>query len=315
MPVQERVYRFVCLLLLLLGPLSPLFAQEAATTPEEIWRQIEAAPRRGLLYEIKDGEHTAYIFGTIHVGTPEFYPLNLPVTRALTTAKYLAVEADILDAAAVTKHVTELAMYPGSSSLDRHVPPALLRRIVPLLEKYNFPEEEAMRLKPWMLAMTLSVLEAARAGYHPNWSVEVYLLAFARGQQKPVVELEGLAQQFRIFNDLTPERQLAFLEDTLRSLEEGEARKEISALVDAWTKADAAGLENEWKRLQRDRSASEKFIADRLLGGRNSSMAARVDEYLRSGETYFVAMGVLHLVGEGNVIELLKRRGYRIREL
>lgn len=315
MPIQKNVYRFICLFLLLLGPLSPLCANETAPTPEEIWRQIEAAPKRGLLYEIKDGDNTAYLFGTIHVGRPDFYPLNLPVTRALTTAKYLAVEADILDAAAVAKHVTELAMYPASSSLDRHVPPALLRRIVPLLEKYNFPEEEAMRLKPWMLAMTLSVLEAAHAGYHPNWSAEVYLLAFAKGQQKPVVELEGLAQQFKIFDDLTRERQLAFLEDTLRSLERGEAREEISTLVDAWTKADAAGLEDEWKRLQRGQSASEKFITDKLLGGRNPSMAARVDEYLRSGETYFVAVGVLHLVGEKNVIELLKRRGYQVREL
>ena len=257
MLIPKPVYPLVCSLLLLLGPLAARAAEPSGPAPEEIWRQIEAAPKRGLLYEVKKGKNVGHVFGTIHVGTPDFYPLNLPVTHALTQAKYLAVEANILDPMAVAKSVTEFAVYAAPASLDQHIPAALLRRVETLLEKYNFPKDQAMQLKPWMLAMTLSAFEAIQAGYHPNWSVDVYLLSFARSQNKAVVELEGFGPQFKIFNDLAPAQQVAFLDDTLRSLERGEARKEIAALVDAWVNADAGALADEWTRALERQSASE----------------------------------------------------------
>jgi len=45
------------------------------------------------------------------------------------------------------------------------------------------------------------------------------------------------------------------------------------------------------------------------------TMAAHIDDYLHSGKRHFVAVGVLHLVGEKNIIDLLKRRGYLVHEL
>ncbi len=52
-----------------------------------------------------------------------------------------------------------------------------------------------------------------------------------------------------------------------------------------------------------------------MLDERNATMAAHIDDYLRSGKRHFVAVGVLHLVGEKNIIDLLKGRGYLVREL
>lgn len=296
--------------------LLPAAAKDAATPEQnDVWRRIEAAPKRGLLYEVKRGKNIAYVFGTIHVGKPEFYPLNMPVTRALMAAKFLAVEADISNQAAVAKDVAELAVYPGSSKPEWRIPPALAQKLIPVLQKYGIPKEQAMMMRPWMLALTLSVFDAMQAGYDPRLAVDSYLLGFAQSQKKSIVEVEGLRKQFAIFTDMTTEQQNAFLEKTVEGLNGGEGREEIVMLVDAWAKADVSGLEKEWHRSQQLLTEADRFLFDKLFGERNLHMASRVEEYLRSGDTYFVAVGALHLVGEKNVIELLKQRGYQVKEL
>ena len=41
------------------------------------------AQNRGALFKVQDASHTLYLFGTIHVGAPDFYPLEPTVTQAL----------------------------------------------------------------------------------------------------------------------------------------------------------------------------------------------------------------------------------------
>src|SRR5258707_14027403 len=137
---------------------------------------IQAAPKRGLLYEASFEKNLVYVFGTLHVGKAEFYPLNVATIRALTSSAFLVVEADILDQAAVAKTITEFAMLPSSSSLDRYVTPIVMNKVTRLLEKYQFPKERAVRMKPWMLASTLAALEAKHSGYDPGWATETFLL-------------------------------------------------------------------------------------------------------------------------------------------
>lgn len=301
-------------LLFVFGFWLPVLADEAVPAQDMV-RRIEAAPKRGFLYEVKRGSNIAYLFGTIHVGRSDFYPLDATVTRALTAAKFLAVEADVSDPGAVAKEVSAYAMYPGATTLDRELPPATMKRLSAVLEKYHLPREQVMKLKPWMLALTLSLLQATQAGYDPQWAAELYLLGFAKSQKKTVVEVEGLRRQMEMFARLSAEQQRAFLDRTLRDLEDGEAERELTAFVDAWSKADAPALEREWKRLQTSHDASDRFVIDKLLIERNGFMAGRVEEYLRSGQTYFVAVGAMHLIGEKSVVELLRRRGYEVRSL
>ena len=276
---------------------------------------MKAAPKRGLFYEARFEKNVVYVFGTIHAGRAEFYPLNIVPLVALTRSAFLVVEADILDQAAVDRQITEFAMLPSSSSLDKYVTPILMNKVTRLLEKYQFPEERAMQMKPWMLATALAAMETKRLGYDPGWSAEIYLLGFAKGQKKPVIEMEGLPAQFGIYNGLSAGEQLAFLEETIDEIEKGSVERRTTALVDAWLRASAADLEKARQDMRQSQSSYGKFFNAKVLDERNATMAAHIDEYLHSGKPHFVAVGVLHLVGEKNIIDLLKGRGYLVREL
>src|SRR5512135_1451090 len=73
--------------------------QERASADAVISQQpIRNAPKRGALFKISRAEHTLYLFGTIHVGQPDFYPLEAQVTAALMQASAVALELDPLNA-------------------------------------------------------------------------------------------------------------------------------------------------------------------------------------------------------------------------
>jgi len=288
---------------------------DPAANRQELLRRMQTAPKHGLLYEASFEKNLVYVFGTIHVGKADFYPLNVATVRALTSSAFLVVEADTRDQAAVAKQITELAMLPSSSGLDRYVTPPLMDKVTRLLEKYQFPKERALQMKPWMLASTLTALEAKHSGYDPGWATEAFLLGVAGAQKKPVIEMEGLSLQFESHNQLSAEEQLAFLEQTIDEIEKGSVERRITTLAEAWARASAVDLEKVRQEIRRSQSSYGKFFNTKMLDERNVTMAAHIDDYLHSGKRHFVAVGVLHLVGEKNIIDLLKGRGYLVREL
>jgi uncharacterized protein YbaP (TraB family) len=313
-----RMQRGVAVGLLSLCAFVPVCADQTldpAADRQELLRRMQAAPKHGLLYEASFEKNLVYVFGTIHVGKAEFYPLNMTTIRALTRSAFLVVEADTRDQAAVAKTIAELATLPPSSSLDRYVTPIVMNKVTRLLKKYQFPRERAVQMKPWMLASTLAALEAKHSGYDPGWATEAFLLGVAGALKKPVIEMEGLSLQFEIHNQLTAEEQLAFLEETIDEIEKGSVEGRITTLAEAWARASAVDLEKARQEMRQDKSSYGKFFNTKMLDERNVTMAAHIDDYLHSGKPHFVAVGVLHLVGEKNIVDLLKRHGYLVREL
>jgi uncharacterized protein YbaP (TraB family) len=297
--------------LLLLWSCAPTAAEAPAGAPT---RQVRDVRDRGLLYEVRSGANLAYLFGTIHLGRPDFYPLGAATVRAFSGSKYLVVEADVSKEAAM-RDMTGQMMYPPSTSLEEHLPRDLLNRTLSLLREYAIPRERAIRLKPWALILTISAVEIMRAGFDPALGTDLYLIQRAKSQGKPILELEGVQRQADILDGLSDEEQRAFLEETLTEIESGESARNLSDLADAWSKGDAAGINREVDRLRQSGLASDKMFVDKLLAERNLVMARRVEEYLRSGERHFVAVGALHLVGDKSIVDLLRRKGLQVREV
>jgi hypothetical protein len=295
------------------------FGSSAADTPvrelkREPLERTQAAPRRGLLYEVKSGTNIAYLFGTLHIGKPELYPLDAQTIGALAASDRLYIEVNLTDAAAVTR-ATEATMYVGGTTLADKLPPALMETLRARLERYQFPQEAALRMKPWMLAHTLLLLEAKRRGYDPELASEFFLLGNAVATGKEIRGLETLSDQFAIFDGLSPVQQQAFLEETLAELDDSGFEARLKALTDGWANGDAGALE-EALRSERSRdSIYADTLLPRLIDQRNRTMADKMAEIVRAGSKNFFAVGALHLVGKEGVVELLRRRGLAVRKL
>jgi len=275
----------------------------------------QSTDRRGFLWEVRKGKQVAWLFGTIHVGRPEFYPLPPSRLAQVKRADAIVLEADVSDSARAITATQKYAQYaPGAPGLDTRLSPALRQRIETVLSRNQLDPAPMMRMKPWMLANVLALFEAAQAGYVPALSVEAYLMRVAKTDSKPILEFEGIEQQFELFENAPWATQVAFLEDALKAVETRGARRELNRIVQAWETADRGSLERLLVEMRAQSSPGSRFTIDTILLGRHPQMVRRIETMMADGKNYMFAVGALHLVGPQGLVELLRARGYTLIE-
>jgi uncharacterized protein YbaP (TraB family) len=272
--------------------------------------------KRGFLWEIRKGPQVSLLFGTIHVGRPEFYPLPPSRLDRLKRFDALVLEADITDSARAVLATQKYAMYgEGTAGLEERLPPDLRKRAEALFARDQLDPAPMMRMKPWMLGTVLALFEAAQAGYMPALSSEAYLVRLAKADNRPIIEFEGIEQQFELFEKAPWSTQVAFLDDSLKAVESGAARREINRIAQAWETADRRALERLLAEMQAQTSTGARFTVDTILLSRHDAMERRMESLMADGKTYLFAVGALHTVGPQGLVARLRARGYTVTEL
>ncbi len=304
--------RRACLLLsaalLLLGPLSA--AGQVAAPP------AEGRAARGFLWEAKRGGDRVLLLGAIHVGRPDFAALDSAFKLALMQASVVVFEANVFDAKAAADATQRIAMYPQSApGLEARVDKDLLARIDKIIGRAGGDLTVCCRMKPWMLANTLVVLESIRAGYHPAYGSEARLYQLAQATGKRITEIEGVGAQLRLFDEVAEETQLDYLRHTVETIESGASRTEIERLLTAWERGDAAVMERLLAEMARGNRPAERFVFERIIKGRHPVMLAAIEQYAGSGDLHLVALGALHFFGPDGLLKSLRERGFAVRRL
>ena len=298
-PFASVAARALAALLLLL--LSPLASAQSRSTP--------------LLFEVKSASATVYLFGTIHVGARRLYPLALPVDEAFSRSDVLALEADPTDQAALMAAMST-GLYTPPDALEKHVSPALYAQLEAALPGVGLPIEYARGMKPYLLAMTLAMLEVQRQGYDARLGLDVHLAGLAKERGKPIVELESMAEQIELFADLPNEAQEGMLQLALNGIGDGSLARDLETLVAAWSAGDAAAIEDSAKREMEDLPAPlADLLYERIYYARNRKMAQKIEAFLAGTQTCFVAVGAGHLTGATGLPLLLQQKGYAVRRL
>jgi uncharacterized protein len=271
---------------------------------------------RGFMWEARKGDARVLLLGTIHVGQAGMTELTEAQSRRVRAAEVIAVEADVSDArrtmAAFQRHALLAAEAPG---LDRTLPSALRARVEKLLPRFGLAPEAVWRMKPWVVANNLVVMEAMRLGFSPALSTEAQLFELARGARLPVVEVESVELQLALFDSAPAEVQLAYLDEAVTSIETGGGAREIRDLITTWRGADEAGMTRRLAAMGESRHPGERWIAERVIDGRHPAMLAAIERYASSGRLHVVAVGTLHFFGPSGLLDGLRARGYKITAL
>lgn len=273
------------------------------------------APLRGTLYRIDDQNHSAWLFGTIHVGHAAFYPLEPQVTRALHEADTLVIEVDIRNNQALQKAMMDYAFYRDGDHVAKHLSAETLQALQAGLREASIPFESVASMKPWMIANVMIIHSMAQSGFPAEQGIEQYFLSVATKEKKNVRELETADYQLSLFDKMTAAQQEAYLLDTLKDLKSGAGVQKGVNLIQAWSRADALAMETQKRQMLEENSTSAQFIEKILLNERNPHMVAGIETLLKDKKKIFVAVGTLHLIGDNSVPALLKQRGYRVTKI
>ncbi|MEV4780359.1 TraB/GumN family protein [Burkholderia sp. LMU1-1-1.1] len=273
------------------------------------------APNRGALFKVRNGEHALYLFGTIHVGSKEFYPLEPRVAGVLKQAPVLALEIDPLgDPQKLARAVQKYGLV-GPGAAAPALSPEWRRRLDALLKQYQIEPQTVAAMKPWLLASLLTVSEFASQGYDAAQAVDAHLAKQAHDRGQKVIELESPEGQMGLFGNLSPAEQLLFLQETIAGIEDKEQVKQAREIAEAWRNADAKALDALAAQAERDDSFSGRFVQKVLLDGRNPALADSMIKLMARENNSVAAIGVLHLIGKGSVPELLRQRGMTVERI
>lgn len=271
------------------------------------------APAAHFLWEVSSLTSRVYLFGTVHAGKRDWYPLPKPIEDALVASDVLVVEADVTHLESIAK-AAPLMSYRPPDSLAKHVEPAHYERFRKLLGRYGVPEAQVAHMKPFMAVSVLVFAEWGRLGYLPQYGVDAYLINKAKAENKPIVEIEGLAMQARLIDSLTDEESRRLFEGTLRALEGGLTGEQITGMVNAWQSGDP-NLLLEIARKYNDLVPGAREFEEKFIWARHDAMAAKIEGYLETRKRHFIAVGSLHLSGPRGLVEILRKRGYLVRQL
>jgi uncharacterized protein YbaP (TraB family) len=132
-------------------------------------------PVKSLLRQEKSKDNTVYLYGTIHVGKPLFYPLPDAVENAFRQSARLAVEADITDQAGFAA-ILPLMSYTLPDSLDTHIPKPVLERLKMQLARDSIPYDSLKRMRSFIVGGLLGIAEFTHLGDDHRFGVDGYLL-------------------------------------------------------------------------------------------------------------------------------------------
>ncbi len=270
---------------------------------------------RGALFKVAGHGHTMYLFGTMHVGQPGFYPLEPRIAAAVAGASTLALEIDPAEDPATMALALQSYGMAAPGAPAETMSPAFKQRLRRALERSGIDSEAVAQFRPWLVATVLAMAEYAAQGYRTELSVDSHLAQLARKSKVPVIALETPASQMSLFNRLSEKEQLQFLEESIDLIESGRQKAEVRDIVDAWRTADQRAFEAIAERTAADTSLSGRFVKKVLLDERNVVIADKLLALLRRDDNSVAAIGVLHLIGSNSVPALLSERGVTVERI
>jgi uncharacterized protein len=306
-----------CLLLPLLTLLlcGPAGAQRNACPPPipalPTAADAQAAPKdRGLLWKATRDGRTLHLFGTLHIGKPQWRKLGPLTAAALKSADVLALELDPNDPT-LQQAMAELR-HPA-------VPEPLQQRLQRAYERACMASEALAQLHPLLQATTLTVMEARWFGMDSAHAMEQALIAGHKPDAKPgarrIVALESVQAQLQVLVPADDAEATTQLDHALQQLEDQSARRVLQRLAAAWEQGDLAVLEDYAAWCECADNEADRAFLKKLNDERNTGLADAIEAQHKGGRRVFAAVGALHMTGEQSLPRLLEQRGFKVERV
>ena len=275
-----------------------------------------------LLYQVTDeAGHTIWLFGSIHVGREDFYPLPDYVTDVFDTAEALAVEFDLRayekDLMAAAKDMA-LLVYTDGSTIKDHIDPALYEEAATLLEDAPIPVSMLDRYMPSMWWNLIESLALENSSLDAQLGIDMHMIDAAYEAEKPVISIESASFQYSMLAGFSPELQEFLLQNTVQSIKSGLSLWQTELLVDLWAEGDEDVLSDFLSTTEEIPDEAALLYAEyekALITDRNLSMTDFAENALKEGKPMMICVGAAHIVGKGAMAQLLQERGYTVTKL
>ena len=278
---------------------------------EQLRAGLRDARDRGFLWRLRKGDHSSYLYGTVHVAQAHWAYPGPKLRQALNASDTIALELDVLDPDIQQRMTRAMRASADGPAL----PDALQQRVQRRADAECVPAEVLAALAPEMQVATLMSLVGRRDGFDPAWGIDVVLAGWARGAHKTVVSLETPEQQMHALQMGSADETNEFVASALDAMDSGRAAPTLRRIAQAWADADLDALAQYESWCDCMNTAADRAAMQRLLDDRNPALADAIDALHAGGKRVFAAVGSLHMAGRLGLPALLAQRGYRVERI
>ncbi len=270
-----------------------------------------AVTNRHSLWKVEGKSNVVYLLGSVHVLKPENFPLPAPLESAFSNAQVAVFETDVekLAEPETQEKLMSKARLPAGETLKQHLSAETYDAFASHVKEIGLPVEAFESMKPSIAAMTLSMLEGAKLGADQEHGLDRYFIGKAHKEGKQITWLETVDFQIDMVTGFSKEEEDLVMKISLKDM--GKVKEEFGDIVKAWQTGDSAGLE----KFLNESVQEAPSIYKRLLTDRSKSWVPKIEEFLSGDKNVIVIVGAAHLVGKEGVVELLKKKGFKVTQL
>lgn len=261
---------------------------------------------KGLLWKINNKNSTVYLYASYHTMKSDMLPFGKTIENAFDKSNNLVVEFDVSKTAELEKNQGKM-FYEGNDNVYNHLSGKGKEKIDSFAKELNLNMNDLKTLKLSYIYSIFLSNEMKKMGFTDN-GVDVYFIEKAMNSKK-ILELESIEKQYDIMSEY-PDSELEqqYLIDANNMNEEATKYEKIY-------EAYVAGDEKTLTKLSIDPIKKYPIYYKEFIVDRNIEMANKVDNYLKTNDTYFVVAGAGHFVGSDSIISFLTKKGYKVQRV
>ncbi len=257
-----------------------------------------------LLWKIEGNgiKNPSYLFGTMHIIEKDYFYFPASLEKLVKKSSVLVMEiAGIPDQMEVMKYL----LLKDETFFDYFTPEQKDTILVWAQDKLKMDEKtfttSFSKFKPFVVVQTATQMQFMG-------KTESYEMTLQKIAAEKKIEMEGLetiADQMKIFDDLTKEQQAEMVMAGIR--DEEKSASQMKLMQQIYVRQNIDSLYN---LIHSDGGV----LADEqnsFLDQRNKNWIPKIKNYASKGKA-FIAVGAGHLGGENGVIRLLENEGYKV---
>jgi uncharacterized protein len=274
-------------------------------------QQSQDFEKKHSLWKISSKSATVYILGSVHVLKEGDYPLDQNIEKAFEISSQILFEINFntIDEQTIKRLTMDKGTYKDGQTLKDRLSKQTYELTKKRLSDLGLNIDQFERFKPWLLAITLDMLELQKLGFDQSRGIDKYFYSKAKNNGKKVDGFETAEYQLNLLGDMPAAMQETLLLQTIKELDE--VQQEVATLVEAWKSGDMNSLDTILLKSFKDYPGVSKM----LIVDRNKNWLPKIESLIGQKENVMIIVGAAHLVGKDGIIALLKQRGYRVEQL
>ncbi|WP_286234066.1 TraB/GumN family protein [Thalassotalea sediminis] len=263
------------------------------------------------VWKVTKGEDHVYIGGTVHILPPSEFPLPKEFITAYEATDAIVLETPLPDPtdASFQAKLMQQVSYTNNQKLSDKLSNDTFKALETHLAAFGINVNEMNGFKPGFIVMMMAMLEAKRSQLAGE-GVDAYFNKMASKDNKGKEYLESSDFQIGLIANMGQGSEEALISSTIAQM--GEFKEMFNQLLPAWREGKSQELANLVVNQVKD---EDPKTFKQMFTDRNQNWVPLIEQMFTDTDKEFVLVGVGHLVGENNVLQLLEQSGYQVTKL